>query len=197
MFKGIAGNAAQLNQIFRESGLLLHLIDRHSLRGSWMVEALRGASLVASLPVQTDCGRWCSAMSLLTPEIPLVTFSNFMPGSEMGAGLLFAANHPVWDLVQCAAPTDSTTVTRTCCGCSDPNLCHGGITGDNPSGYCDEPCTSETCKQLAAGCGMSTHDIPFFHEHGYDCSVDDIKGGRCDLCRGAHANTFCDDFPAP
>lgn len=36
--------------------------------------------------------------------------------------------------------------------------CTYGINGDN-SGYCDEPCTSDVCKQLAAGCGMSTYDI--------------------------------------
>ena len=41
-------------------------------------------------------------------------------------------------------------VTRTCCGCSDPNLCGDGVFGDNPAGYCAEPCATETCKQLAA-----------------------------------------------
>ena len=64
------------------------------------------------------------------------------------------------------------------------------------SGYCHAPCSygSETCQQLAAGCGASLWDIAETDYWGSQkCDRQKVASGECGLCREP---LWCDD-PSP
>jgi len=139
--------------------------------------------------LETDCGKWCSATTFLHQDLPFVAFS--FEGSHSGLGLVYAANDEVWDEVQCAAVTDSSTTTRACCACSDPFLCPFHNFPRDDAGYCGTPCQpyDTNCKRLAAGCGASVFDVS--HNWGTQrCNEHQIRSGQCDLCKQP---LWCDD----
>ena len=90
---------------------------------------------------------------------------------------------------------------RSCCACFDPNFCTFSNFEDTDSGYCGAPCedgaAGATCRQLAAGCGASTHDIAGAANGGdgndrvgerssnwgdQSCDRWTILSGQCNLC---------------
>jgi len=186
----------QVVQAFRQGGLLIHMttcsgwkcgLNPNAFR--WLDDAMQSAQL--PLPLERDCGEWCSAFTFLGPTTPLCTFS--FGDYYSGIGLLYPASSRVWRQMQCAAVTDSTSVTRACCACQDPLLCPWQGFEPHDSGYCNAPCSSgsETCKQLAAGCGASVWDVSEYSFWGdQTCDRSEIQNGECDLCREP---LWCDD----
>jgi len=129
--------------------------------------------------------------------------------------LVFDANADVWSHVQCMSVSDSFTSSRACCNCQDGNWCPYGRWWHVPDDvYCNDnrgdstnvSCTSDTCRQLAAGCGVSLYDISGqanggngdwfigrwgntdWSEHG--CDPQEIADGRCEVCTQPY---WCDD----
>lgn len=120
---------------------------------------------------------------------------------------VYAANASVWRHVQCLAVTDSSSSTRACCACADPNFCPFDNFPQRDSGYCRaepsgciEGSAGERCRQLAAGCGVSVYDASG-HANQFDpfmganvgmpsgvswreqqCSREQISSGQCGLC---------------
>ena len=161
--------------------------------------------------VETDCGDYCAAFSWLHPKLPITPFS--FNGFQTGIMLIFDANEEMWNEVQCMSVTDCMTSTRACCSCSDPWYCPWpGYTelGFDPGGYCsfDAPggkCMDDTCKALAAGCGVSLYDLgnqanglgggqwgrPGNTDWGDQaCNQQDVQSGNCGVCRSP---MWCDD----
>jgi len=132
--------------------------------------------------VEPDCGKWCSAVTFLHEDVPFIPFS--FDGLKMPISLVYEATDEVWRRVQCASVTDSCTSTRACCACSDPTLCPFTNFETTNSGYCDDPCKEDdsTCKQLAAGCGVSVFDASQ-NWGSQQCSQESIKTGECELCK--------------
>lgn len=138
------------------------------------------------------------AASYQSAQIPVVPFG--FEGYSSGFMLVFAANDDVWQHVQCMSTTDSFTSSRVCCSCGDPSWCPFGNFPRNDWVYCDyNACTSENCKQLAAGCGVSLYDVsgqanggdgnsrvgnPKRTDWGGEaCDAQRVQSGQCNMCR--------------
>ena len=110
---------------FRTHGILLHQTTCHGWvcnqqeANRWLDSTLASRSLPPE--IETDCGKWCSATSFQHASLPFIPYS--WTGVKSGIALVYEANEEVWDHVQCTSVTDSSTTTRTCCACGDPNLC--------------------------------------------------------------------------
>lgn len=116
------------------------------------------------------------------------------PGFYSSVGFVYAATSEVWDRMQCATTTDSSSTLRACCTCNEKRFCpfpNGGQLGVNDSGYCHGPCGrgDQQCKQLAAGCGVSVVDASR-NWGAQQCSESAIAHGQCNLCRHP---LWCDD----
>ena len=151
-------------------------------------------------PVEADCGKYCAAFSFLSPDVPIAPFS--FAEYKSGLMLAFDANPSVWNEVQCMSVTDSFTSTRACCECDDYHNCpYWGYAGERSS-YCsldeNNTCTTSTCKQLAAGCGINLYDLAGQANggdwnqnvgewgqtdwHEQSCNEWDVRSGNCALC---------------
>ena len=111
-------------QHFRTHGILVHSTTCHgqfcsSTANDWFVAAMQAQE--APLPVEKDCGPSCAAFTFQHASIPLVPFS--FPQMHTGFALVYSAGPDLWDHVQCAAVTDSSTSSRACCKCGDPKQC--------------------------------------------------------------------------
>ena len=157
----------------------------------WKTAALATTSL-EQFPVELDCGRWCTAYTLLSPELPVSVFSG--DGNDgYGIALVHAAGGELWDnFVQCAAVVDSISAQRSCCACAEQWNCPWKGMDAADSGYCRAACgggaPSDTCKQLSAGCGVSGWDIR--DGKWNQCSNTSLMSGRCELCMHP---LWCDD----
>ena len=73
----------------------------------------------------------------------------------------------------------------------------------NEQVYCDEPCTTQTCRQLSAGCGISLFDMAGAANGGWRvgrrgqtdwgderCDQASVEAGTCNLCKEP---VWCDD----
>ena len=146
------------------------------------------------------------ASSYQNPQLPFSPFS--FPAYQSGVALVYAATDEVWEQVQCLSVTDSSSSTRACCACADPNLCPFNNFEQTDSGYCGAPCGDHdhTCKQLAAGCGASVWDIAGRANEGgrvglgmrswdewgdQECSQEEIWRGDCGLCKRP---LWCDSY---
>ena len=179
----------RFEKAFRTNGLLAHVVVLEGGGDSYMRKLL-DASASQPLPLHKDCGQWCTAFSLWTPQLPLATFGG--DGLQIGFGLVYEADARAWRHVQCTSVTDSNTANRACCACFEQNFCPvWGLPRKDP-GYCADTCSmsdSESqarCKQLAAGCGMNTRTIitsqvPRGSTH--QCSLNAVVQGTCALCR--------------
>ena len=172
----------------------------------WMEQALRSAQIPP--PVEADCGPRCAAFAYLSADIPVTPFG--FEQFTSGFMLAFDANPSLWnEHVQCMSTTDSFTSTRVCCMCSDQNNCPYRNFWLDQNVYCDEPCTTQRCKQLAAGCSASLFDLSG-QANGGDgswrvgqraqtdwmtdsCSQWDISSGNCDVCREPYWCSHQDD----
>ena len=171
-----------------------------------MEQALRSAQIPP--PVEADCGPRCAAFAYLSADIPVTPFG--FEQFTSGFMLAFDANPSLWnEHVQCMSTTDSFTSTRVCCMCSDQNNCPYRNFWLDQNVYCDEPCTTQRCKQLAAGCSASLFDLSG-QANGGDgswrvgqraqtdwmtdsCSQWDISSGNCDVCREPYWCSHQDD----
>ena len=113
--------------------------------------------------------------------------------------MVYEANETLWRHVQCAAVTDSSSATRSCCACFDQKFCPFEGFPKDDSGYChanDGGCWDDTCRQLAAGCGASVYDIAGLSNQGLNvglpsgvdwgsqqCSRTEIESGQCNMCK--------------
>ena len=198
---------------FNTTGILLHSTTCHGFycngwtqrkAGEWLQATLGSDHLVPEL--ERDCGEWCMASSYQNPQLPFSPFS--FPAYQSGVALVYAATDEVWEQVQCLSVTDSSSSTRACCACADPNLCPFNNFEQTDSGYCGAPCGDHdhTCKQLAAGCGASVWDIAGRANEGgrvglgmrswdewgdQECSQEEIWGGDCGLCKRP---LWCDSY---
>lgn len=144
---------------------------------AWLRRTLASTTLPPA--VETDCGRWCAATSYLNPQIPFAHFT--FRGYSTGLALVFDANEEMWNNVQCMATTDSSTSTRACCACGEERFCPFDNFQSDNNGYCHDCTHSATCRQLAAGCGISVFDV----STGWgdqQCSREEIAEGKCALC---------------
>ena len=190
--------AARLQQVFEQSGLLVHSLasinDNWGLDHTWLRQTLQATSL-RQVRARTDCGPYCSAYSLLLPSLPLMAFGWY----GAGAALLFEASEKVWQHAQCAAVVDSNSANRACCSCWEPEFCPFDVLKQapyDPGGYCQaaKPATDasvegsvpEVIKALRAGCG---HNLRALNAAG-ECDGASVRGGTCSAC-GRPA--FCDD----
>ena len=158
---------------------------------AWLNATLRSRRLPPD--AEHDCGEQCSAFVFLSPDIPVTPFSK--PDYKSGLMLVYDASDELWrHHVQCMAVTDSVTSTRVCGSCSDPHLCPWYGFPHSEKRYCHAPCTTDACKQIAAGCGPSLFDVAGqasakangghedapVSEWGSDaCSRAQITRGRC------------------
>lgn len=174
---------------------------------------LRDSASMAAWPprVENDCGTYCAAFSWLHPKLPFSPFSWW--GYKSGIMLAFDATAAVWDEVQCMSVTDAFTSTRACCSCDDDWNCPwSGLQskGMDPGGYCsfkaDGSCADDTCRALAAGCGVSLYDLageancadgsqwcgrPGVTQWGENaCGETSVLTGQCDACKTPF---WCDD----
>lgn len=203
---------AQLREAFRTTGVLTKVTGCHGafcMWGSnleraheWLWEALGEDTIPPD--VDRDCGPRCSAFSFLNADTPVTPFG--WSGYMSGFMLVFEANEELWQHVQCMAVSDCFTSTRVCCTCSDLMNCPYNGFGQNYDLYCDEPCTDETCMQLAAGCGVSLFDLAGkanggdgSHRigrsgqtqwNGHHCSKHQVASGSCGMCEQPY---WCDD----
>ena len=202
---------------FSTTGILIHTTTCHGFycngwtqtnAGEWLQATLGSDQLVPEL--ERDCGEWCMASSYQNPQLPFTPFS--FPAYQSGVALVYAATDEVWEQVQCLSVTDSSSSTRACCACADPNLCPFRHFEQADSGYCGAPCGDHdnTCKQLAAGCGASVWDIAGRSNEGgrvalglrswdewgdQECSQEEISQGDCDLCkRPLWCESYRDDW---
>ena len=160
-------------------------------------------------PVEKDCGKWCSAFSFLSSDIPFIPFG--FQGYQSGLMLVFDAKPELWSEVQCMSTTDRFTTSRVCCECSDHWNCPYWNYQKPRSSYCrttdHHGCGNDTvCKQLAAGCSANLFDIAGQANGGngqgivgrpggtnwgeQSCSEDDVRDGECNLCKQP---LWCDD----
>jgi len=94
----------RLETLYQTSGLLVHVSPDWSLGG--FLERAQGTTSLATFPLQNDCGKWCSAFTLLTPDLPMTIFGSAR-SQDSGVGLLYEPTPKVWQHVQCASVTDS------------------------------------------------------------------------------------------
>ena len=204
---------------FNQNGLLTKVTSCHGewCKGEswehgheWINRVLESTTLPP--PVEADCGEWCAAFSFVSPEVPFVPFGFFQYHS--GLMLAFNASDAMWDQVQCMSVTDSFTSARACCTCNDRQNCPFQTFtwwGFEDPGYCEmsaDSCTSDVCKQLAAGCGVNLFDIAgqanvawawqedrVGREGSTDwldqsCTENEVASGMCPLCT---VPMWCDD----
>ena len=164
---------------------------------AWLWNALVATDRPPNV-VERDCGDRCSAMAFLSADLPVTPFS--WRGYRSGLMLVFDARPRLWrHHVQCMSTADSFTTSRVCCTCGDPRNCPWGIP-HNEGVYCSADCDHDpTCKQLAAGCGVSLFDLAH-QSNGGDgngavgrrdqtdwgdrgCSEWDVRSGSCAVCR--------------
>ena len=194
---------------FNENGLLTKVTGCHGnfCRRNWNWESahawLLNALTATERPprvVDRDCGLRCSAFAYLGPQVPVTPFSYI--GYQSGVMLAFDANADLWAHVQCMSVTDSFTSARVCCTCSDRWNCPWNV-DYNERVYCDEPCTTQTCRQLSAGCGISLFDMAGAANGGWRvgrrgqtdwgderCDQASVEAGTCNLCKEP---VWCDD----
>ena len=202
---------------FSTTGILLHSTTCHGFycegwterkAGEWLQATLGSDQLVPEL--ERDCGEWCMAFTYQNAQLPFIPFS--FPAYQSGLALVYAATDEMWEEVQCLSVTDSSSSSRACCACADPNLCPFRNFEQTDSGYCGAPCSDNdhTCKQLAAGCGASVWDIAGRANEGgrvglrlrswdewgdQECSQEDIWNGDCELCkRPLWCESYRDDW---
>jgi hypothetical protein len=164
----------------------MHGILAKTVNGRWIDAAFR-ANKLRDVAVDRDCGKWCSAFTYLSPDLPLALFT---PG-HIGVGLVFDANPEVWQHVQCTSVIDSNSANRACCACNEAQFCPFPDFDGSDSGYCAAACAPgqpdrELCMQLAAGCSINTMTARF----EFQCSEEEIRTGQCHLCQRPQ---WCDD----
>jgi len=193
---------------FAAEGLLVHMVDMREYSGpiqrfqhaeaKWYHDVMRETNATMSPEgssegylepgfVNTDCGPYCYAMSLWTPQLPITAFS-IRDIYELGGGFLHDAGR-LWDYTSCAAVLDSNSANRACCACQDqrsPEKCpfslneRGSIYPSTDAGYCAAACsangTDDLCRQLHAGCGVNVIEASFF------CSREKVLSGHCAHC---------------
>jgi len=148
--------------------------------------------------VENDCGDRCAALAFLHSSLPVTPFS--WSGYMSGLMLVFEAPEPLWRHVQCMGVIDAFPSTRVCCPCVDGYNCpYGGGFPHQESTYCGSaPCQTDTCKQLAAGCGVSLFDLAGKANGGdgsnrvgrwgetswagHECSQWQVRSGQCGAC---------------
>ena len=181
-----------LNRDFVETGLFVQMFEtseeaRRRDGQLWYDRAMAAAS-AEDWPVNTDCGAYCAAFSLLQKNLPLVKYSAY--DAHFTMGMAFRASEELWEAVQCTAVLDSISASRSCCTCWEDFSCpfsddwdHSPLPSRTDSAYCREACSGPQvdalCKQLRAGCGHSLWILK--NEMG--CSLWDVAGDDCDLCR--------------
>jgi len=144
-------------------------------------------------PLERDCGPWCSAFTYVDKTLPMVRMT--FPNYNANIALVYDASPEVWQKMMCSATTDSSATTRACCACYDERFCPfppGGKISTTDSGYCNGGhCADdeETCKQLAAGCGVSTWAASDEGQWG-QCTEESIGTGQCNMCTQP---LWCDD----
>ena len=157
--------------------------------GPWHFTATHARKL-ADIDVHRDCGEWCAAFTLSTPDLPLVFFGT--EGFDHGYALVHDAGD-LWHYMQCAAVIDSNSQDRTCCansaGWGSCPWYYPDCFGQDPHGYCEDRKDTDTGKQLAAGCGANVHTL---WEHLREinatkaevdtCEGDAIREKRCAVC---------------
>jgi hypothetical protein len=177
---------------FRTNGLLVKSVSNAG--GAWHDAAL-GAVDLSDVPVDTDCGRWCAAYSLLTPQLPIALFD------VKNAYVLVHDAGPLFPRAQCAAVVDANTLDRSCCSNSAfygtcpwyfPNCF-----GNDAAGYCAAGTAGSVHKALAAGCAANVHTIKDHLDEiraspsvRATCDTDGVESGRCAVCREPQ---WCDD----
>lgn len=190
-----------LNEAFAGHGLLVHMTsDATGAEAGWYKQALRATDL-RNFPVHKGCGKWCTAFSFVSRELPLsVYFGEKGQGSR--AGLAFAATQTLWRFVQCAAAVDSNSAERACCACHEPKFCPiggGAALPADDSGYCRDACAAgdhSRCHALAAGCGFNVDELARYNgaaktwAGGGGCSGAAIRSGSCAFCEQPK---WCDD----
>ena len=164
---------------------------------------INNATVDTTLPprVDNDCGPHCAAFSYLNDQVPVKPFSWF--GYMSGIMLIYDANPDVWAHVQCMGVTDSFTSARVCCTCHDRQNCPWQDWPQPDNVYCPGACTDDTCRQLAAGCGVSVFDLTGRANTGWrvgqqgqtdwgtdTCTRDQVVTGQCNACTVPY---WCDD----
>ena len=163
---------------FRDDGLLVHMFE---IEGSWIQRALK-SSTRRTFPIETDCGPYCSAYSLLRCDLPLVVYST--SGYILSCGLIHNARK-LWPFVTCMAVVDSNTANRVCCASQEtqttdtpdkePYCCHMAC---GQSGFTD---VSDVCKWLRTGCGPHLSDLHATLSEE-DAQADTDVACACELC---------------
>jgi len=198
----LTGAVASVEAAFASDGLLVHMVDmrdygsRHerfqNREAKWYHDVIGEAkehatSVMEPGFVNADCGPYCYAMSLLTPQLPIAAFS-IRDIYELGGGFLHDAGR-LWRYTSCAAVIDSNSANRACCACQDqrdPVRCPfslnegGSLYPHNDAGYCAAACgasgTDDLCRQLHAGCGVNVIEARNF------CSREKVLSGQCSQC---------------
>ena len=174
---------AELLAAFKAGGLFIQNIEDDR---DWERRLLE-ANTLDDVPVSTDCGVNCTAMSLFHPRLPVQTYC------PTCLTLVYAASGELWDLAQCAAVADSNSANRACGACFEAEYCPFKGVDKEDSGYCREACTDDPagplCHQLAAGCAHNLRAVGDEYWGEMKCSEADVKGGQCELCRQP---AFCD-----
>ena len=172
--------------------------DVASLNWAWMANALTSTTFPPQ--VENDCGTNCSAFTYLNDQIPLTPFG--WQGFMSGIMFVYDASPEVWAHMQCMGVTDSFTSARVCCTCHDhaPGQCPWADWPQGDETYCNDgpgvdSCTTDRCKQLAAGCGVSLFDLTGHANQGWrvgaqghtswganTCTRGEVVGGECDAC---------------
>ena len=144
-------------------------------------------------PLERDCGQWCSAFTFLDKTLPMVRMT--FPDYDANLAFVYDASPEVWGKMMCAAVTDSSATTRSCCTCYETRFCpfyEGGSLTRTDSGYCNAghcAANDENCKQLAAGCGVSVW-AAWDESQWHTCSEADIATAKSDMCKQP---LWCDD----
>ena len=144
---------------------------------AWLQAALRSPTLDQINTLEADCAEWCSALTLVTPELPLLVWND---GFGRNLNLFFEASPAVWSKVQCMSNVDADSDDRACCS---PSFCR-----DSCPTWGDGREASDACKVVAAGCSMNRHDLVDPKFHSTYCSWDDM-----DWCVGCKQGYWCTD----
>ena len=177
-------------RLFASSGIFLHVLDPQ-----WIFRLVTQELSDFTLDADCDMNYNCGAYSFLQEQLPLIVFSlvNFR-----GQFAIAYDAEPLWRWVQCMSVFDANTKNRNCCTCAEDDNCVDATLSLStesktpgkrflPTFYCANrvdseglaKCDSPNCRALNAGCGPNLWTVVV----GEECSVDDIKSGRCGVCK--------------
>ena len=184
---------------FETSGCLLHMIDMNS---DWLRCVFADRRPPKRFPIETDCGEFCSAFSLLRCDLPLTAYSTSF--YVLNSGMVFAAEG-MWPHVTCMACLDSNSINRVCCVSQETD---NGEFSPQDSPYCVSACgesasdnrrpltpttggisndaserpTTTECRERRSGCGRHLSEIGAYEPTVGLCQSENLAAGFCPLC---------------